>query len=296
MKNASMNIQLVKHEDLDKQKWDSCVHYATRGNVYGYWWYLTNTVKEWDALVEGDYESVFPLFPLDSQILTTPDTIKEIGIYSINVLSMARVKAFLEAIPASYQQYSFTLNAGINWPTDSAIKPSTVYNHQLLLNTDYESLEKNYTPRVEAQMDLARDNRLILNSNLKPEKVADFYRIHTKDHTIGINYNFHAYQRIMYNALHRGNGFASGVMTDKEEYLACGFFIFSHGKILRLISNVSLRGIKMGANTLLFDMLIRGNAGRPVLLDFNSFNEKSFAKDFGAVTVPHYRVESGLGS
>lgn len=285
-----MKIKLVKHEALDKQKWNSCVHYATRGNVYGYWWYLTNTVKEWDALVEGDYESVFPLFPLDSQILTTPDTIKEIGIYSINVLSMSRVKAFLEAIPASYQQYNFMLNAGINWPTDFALKPITVYNHQLLLDTDYESIEKNYDSVIEKDMDLARENRLILNSNLKPEKVADFYRIHTKDKT-NLNHNFHAYQRIMYNALHRGNGFATGVMNEKQEYLACGFFIFSHGKIMRLISNVSPRGIKQGANTLLFDMLIRGNAGRPVILDFNSYTENSFAKKFGATAVPQYRLE-----
>jgi len=284
-----MNIELVKHEDLDKTKWNSCVHYATRGNVYGYWWYLTNTVKEWDALVEGDYETVFPLFPLDSPILTTPDTIKEIGIYSINLLSMSRVKAFLEAIPASYQQYNFMLNAGINWPKEFAIKPTTVYNHQLLLDKDYDTLEKNYLPQVDEKMDLARTNRLILNSNLKPEKIADFYRIHTKDKT-NVNHNFHAYQRIMYNALHRGNGFGSAVMNEKAEYLACGFFIFSHGKILRLLSNVSPRGIKQGANTLLFDMLIRGNAGRPVILDFNSYTENSFAKDFGAKEVPQYRL------
>ncbi len=284
-----MNIQLVKHKDLDKTKWNSCVHFATRGNVSGYWWYLANTVKEWDGLVEGDYETVFPLFPLDSQILTTPDTIKEIGIYSINVLSRPRVKAFLEAIPASYQQYNFMLNEGINWPTDFAIKPTIVYNHQLRLDKDYETLEKDYLPRVEEQMDLARTNRLILNSNLKPEKIADFYRIHTKDKT-NVVHNFHAYQRIMYNALHRGNGFGSAVMNEKQEYLACGFFIFSHGKIIRLLSNVSPRGIKQGANTLLFDMLIRGNAGRPVILDFNSYTENSFAKDFGASTVPQYRV------
>jgi len=285
-----MDIKLIRFEDLDKKKWNSCVHYATRGNVYGYWWYLANTVKEWDALVEGDYQTVFPLIPLDSPILETSELIKELGIYSINVLSPPRVKAFLEAIPSSYQQYNFILNAGINWPNDFSIKPATVYNHQLLLDSTYEELEVNYSPRVEEQMDLARTNRLILNSNLKPEKVADFYRIHTKNKT-NINYNFHAYQRIMYNALHRGNGFASGVMNEKQEYLSCGFFIFSHGKILRLISNVSPRGIKAGANTLLFDMLIRGNAGRPVLLDFNSFEENSFAKDFGAKKVPQYLVK-----
>ena len=119
------------------------------------------------------------MIPLDSPILETPKTIQELGLYSINVLSPPRVKAFLEAIPSSFQQYNFILNAGINWPNDFSIKPTTVYNHQLLLDSTYEDLEANYLPQVEEQMDLARTNRLILNSNLKPEKVADFYRIHT---------------------------------------------------------------------------------------------------------------------
>lgn len=285
-----MDIKLIRHADLDKTKWNSCVHYATRGNFYGYWWYLSNTVKEWDAIVEGDYETVFPLLPLDSTLLTTPDTIRELGIYSINVLSIPRVKAILDAIPPAYQHYRFTLNAGVNWPDDFFIKPATVYNHQLLMDKEYEAIEENYAPTIQDQMDQARANRLILTSNLKPERVADFYRIHTKDKT-DVNYNFHAYQRIMYNALHRGNGFASAVMNEHQEYLACGFFIFSHGKIMRLISNVSKNGFKQGANALLFDMLIRGNATRPVLLDFNSFEENSFAKDFGAKAIPHYHVE-----
>jgi len=285
-----MDIKLIRHEDLDKTKWNSCVHYATRGNVYGYWWYLSNTVKEWDALVEGDYETVFPLIPLDSEILTTPDTIQELGIYSINVLSKPRVKAILEAIPSSYQKYDFTLNVGINWPDTFSIEPTMVYNYQLLLDKEYEAIEEKYADTIHDQMDQARANRLILTSNLKPEKVADFYRIHTKDKT-DVNHNFHAYQRIMYNALHRGTGFASAILNEKQEYLACGFFIFSHGKILRLLSNVSQNGFKQGANALLFDMLIRGNATRPVLLDFNSFGEQSFAKDFGAVAVPQFHVK-----
>ncbi len=56
-----MNIRFVPQEDIDKTKWNSCVHYAINGNIFGYMWYLNNVAKKWDALVEEDYESVFPL-------------------------------------------------------------------------------------------------------------------------------------------------------------------------------------------------------------------------------------------
>ena len=57
-----MEIRFVKKEDIDKIKWNSCVHYAINGNIFGYMWFLDSVSKEWDALVEGDYESVLPLF------------------------------------------------------------------------------------------------------------------------------------------------------------------------------------------------------------------------------------------
>ena len=96
-------IRFIAHQDIDKVKWNSCVHYATNNNIFGYWWYLRNTAKEWDALVEGDYESVLPLISKPSAnvgSLYLPELIREAGIYSIHLLSHARVNAFLEAIPA----------------------------------------------------------------------------------------------------------------------------------------------------------------------------------------------------
>ena len=35
-----MDIHLVRREDIDKQLYNSCVHYATNGSIYGYDWYL----------------------------------------------------------------------------------------------------------------------------------------------------------------------------------------------------------------------------------------------------------------
>ena len=59
-----MEVRFVEHKDIDRPRWDGCVHYANNSLVYAYSWYLDNVSgEEWDALVEGDYESVMPLIP-----------------------------------------------------------------------------------------------------------------------------------------------------------------------------------------------------------------------------------------
>jgi hypothetical protein len=50
-----MAVRWVKREDIDKVKWNSCVHYAYNGNIFGYVWYLDFIGKSWndDILVSA---------------------------------------------------------------------------------------------------------------------------------------------------------------------------------------------------------------------------------------------------
>ena len=108
-----MDLLLVKKEDIDKTKWNSCVHYATNGNVFGYKWYLDSVSKEWDALIEGDYESVLPLFHTTSNPTSYRQSlIKESGIYSIHLLSQKRIENFIEAVPAAYKNIDIQFKNG----------------------------------------------------------------------------------------------------------------------------------------------------------------------------------------
>ena len=63
-----VNIRYVKHTDIDKVKWDACIHNAPNGLIYAYSYYLDIMSKNWDALIlskgllsENDYEAVMPL-------------------------------------------------------------------------------------------------------------------------------------------------------------------------------------------------------------------------------------------
>lgn len=293
-----MEIRLVKQEEIDKVKWNSCVHYSNNGNVFGYKWYLDHIAKDWDGLVEGDYESVFPLVwrkgMWGGKVLYQPNLMRELGIFTINAPSPARVKAFLKAIPAEYKQVEIVLNEQNPFSGLKDFQQSQLTNHQMLLTKSFEELEKSFSPAVEGAVEKAAKAEIMLDSNIKPEKIADFYLKHTSD-TKGKDRNFHALQRIMYNVLHRGWGFASAARSKEGELLAANFFIYSHNTVMSLLPLESPAGRQVGALTFLFHMLIRTHATRPMILDFNTDQPDEFALGFGAQSNPYLRIERKVG-
>ena len=173
--------------------------------------------KDWDALVDGDYESVFPLAwgkdALGRNILRQPILIRELGIFSVHILSPKRIGAFLDAIPADYQSIQIALNERNTFETNKSFQWNAKPNHQLLLTDGYTAVSKQYDEKLKANLEEQQDH-LIPISNIKPERLADFYRQHSKDKKQREE-KFHAVQRIMYNAMHRGIGFTTGI-TDLQ--------------------------------------------------------------------------------
>lgn len=293
-----MDIRLIRQEDIDKVKWNSCVHYANNGNIFGYKWYLDHVAKDWDGLVEGDYESVFPLVwrkgLWGGRVLYQPDLMRELGIYTINAPSSKRIKTFLAAIPSEYKQIDIVLNEQNHYPSVPEFTTATHINHQLLLARPFEELEEAFSPAVHEATEKASKAGIILDSNVKPEAIADFYKRHSPEKK-GKDRNFHTIQRIMYNVLHRGWGFASAARSTSGELLAVNFFIFSHNTIMSLLPLESPQGREVGALLYLFQMLIRLQANKPLILDFNTMEPDALAEAFGAQTNPYLRVSRRQG-
>ena len=153
----------------------------------------------------------------------------------------------------------------------------------------YEDLANNFSRDLLLKLEKAEQSRLLPSNQLKPEIVAAFYKKH-QPRSKNLEQNFHALQRIMWNALHRGWGVASGVYTSDKELLAVNFFLFSHNKIISLMPTVSKKGKEMGALEYLFNMVVKINAGKSSILDFNTFSTDNLAKDFGAKPNDFYQI------
>ena len=287
-----MDVRFVPQEEIDKIKWNSCVHYAPNGNIFGYKWFLDAVAKDWDALVEGDYQSVMPLVWTKSfwgkKFLTQPSLIRELGVYTVNVLSKPRIQAFLKAIPKEFVNGKVVMNEQHIARHLDGFNYQAFKNYQLLLNQDYESIRSAYLGSMLEELEKAQEASIIPVNSLKPERIADFYKANHAGRE-NLEWEFHALQRIMYNALHRGWGFATGIQNSDGELLAANFFLLSHHKVISLAPSVSKAGEKVGALPYLFDLVIRNNAQRPGILDFNL--DESWIRGFGAISNTFFSVD-----
>lgn len=285
-----MEIRFIPQEEIDRQKWNSCIHYAPNGHIFGYKWFLDQTAKRWDALVEGDYESVMPLphrhHWLYGAALTQPPLVRELAVYSVRALSPARIAAFWDAVPAEYRQVDLAVEPRSR-PADW--KTSEQPTYFLSLREAYELIAEKYSPELLARARRVQEADLIPLSSVKPERLADLYReLHRPPRED--DFVFHALQRIMYQVLHRGWGFASGIINREEQLLAAAFFIYSHGRALPLLALETPAGQAQDALVFLYDTFIRAHATRPLVLDFNN-TPADLAKGFGALSQPVVRVQ-----
>ncbi len=287
-----MSIRLVPREEIDKIKWNSCVHYATNGSIFGYMWYLDATARHWDALVEGDYESVMPLtyasLRWGNEGLIQPPLIRELAIYSVNPPSDQRNQAFWDALPDKYKVIDLQLDS-FSSPKGDQWQKAERTNYYLPLASEYEQVSVNFTPELTEKLAVAMESDLFPSSSLKPERIAELYRQENGPIKEEV---FHGLQRIMYNLLHRGWGFATGVMNREKELLAADFFVFSHGRVMSLAPSVTAAGQQVYAKEHLYDAIIRNFAGKPQALDFNTApGEDDFAKRFGALNYEYFDLQ-----
>jgi len=79
---------------------------AVNGMVYGCSWYLDIVCPEWEALVQDDYEAIFPLTcnrKFGIRYLYQPFFTQQLGIFSRGLLSGELVEKFLDAIPVHFR-------------------------------------------------------------------------------------------------------------------------------------------------------------------------------------------------
>ncbi len=287
-----MQIRYIPHEEIDRQLYNSCVHYAPNGRAWAYKWYLDATARRWGVLVEGEYESVMPL-PSERtwsgrERLVLPPFTPALGVFSVHVLSQKRMGYFLREADARFEivDFSFTGEPARNEELDDwHWRPERNY----LLAVDsrpYEEIAQHYDSDLLRSLARADEANLLVHGNQKPERVAEFMAKHyRRGQTLQ-----HPLLRILYNALHRGWGWTTAVTDQNGELLATNAFFFTHGRIASLAPTQSPAGAKVGALDLLFDYALRQAAGRPTTVDFVSTDAEQYTR-FGAQPERYWGVQ-----
>lgn len=278
---------MIKHlvsNQIDHEKWDECINSSFNGNAYVLSWYLNFTHPEWEALVDGDYETVMPL-PVSRKLgisyVLQPFFIQQLGVFSRIKLYPDKIKEFLDGIPSKIKYLDFNLN--IHNKTDG-LDLSSVKNRNFMLDLvlDYKSLKSNYSDNTKRNVNKALNNQLQLLKNIKPSELIKLFRDNKgSELNTYTDEDYKTLERIIYMSMHKGVGYIYGVYDTENQLCAAAFFLRHHNSLIFLFSGSNERARKNRAMFFLLDSIIKNNSPSPVTLDFEGSNDDNLARFYG---------------
>ena len=106
-----MKILHLRHNEIDRTRWDATIAHSLCDLPYAYSWYLDVVCPLWEALATDDYEYVMPL-PLKKKwgisYLIHPIWVQQLGIFSAQEVTTEIFESFRRRIP--YLVYDFNIN------------------------------------------------------------------------------------------------------------------------------------------------------------------------------------------
>ncbi len=120
-------LKYIKHQEIDFKKWDNTVLHSQIPFVFAQSFYLNATCANWDALVIGDYETIFPITyktKFGYRYLPQPPFTSQLGAYG--KLSMEAEQQFYKYILEHFRLIDLELNVS-NQLQSEFISPKNTY-------------------------------------------------------------------------------------------------------------------------------------------------------------------------
>ena len=293
-------IRYFNNQEIDKQKWDACIKESFNGLVYAFSWYLDIVTEDWEALVENDYERVFPLIPGKKggvNYLYQARFTQQLGVFSINILTEEVVSSFLNAIPKKFKFAEINLNT-FNKVSPGKYKIYKWLNHELDLINSYSHIFKNYSTNLKRNIKKAEKSGIYLNKNVKPDEIIKLFRENRgrKIKTL-TEVDYMKLKRLSYMGIYKGVVQTFGVYTNKNELCAGAIFVRSKNKMIFLFSGLSQVGKDTNAMAYLINSFIKEYSQQHITLDFEGSNDPNLArfyKSFGSKECyyPHIKINN----
>lgn len=288
-----MEIQYLKHHQIDKAKWDACIGSSRNRMVYAQSWYLDIVIKGWDALVAGNYDAVMPLTigkKYGINYLYQPFFTQQLGVFSKFEIDKKTMDEFVKAIPAKFRFVEINLNKANNYPIEGFQIRKNV-NIELKLDRPYKELSSGFSTNTKRNLKKAIQNDLTVLDNIPPEELIQLFRKNLGQEIKNIKTrHYHSLKQIMDKSLQEQNAEIYGVKSADGLLNAGAFFLQSFDSYIFLFSATNDESKENGAMFLIIDQFIKKHAGSSYTLDFEGSNIKSLArfyKGFGA-EVFHY--------
>lgn len=150
-----MKILHLRHNEIDRTRWDATIAHSLCDLPYAYSWYLDVVCPMWEALATEDYAYVMPL-PLKKKwgisYLIHPIWVQQLGVFSAHEVTTEIFESFRRRIP--YFVYDFNinyLNKGC-LSNCSSVKANLIIPH----NKDIDTIRKGYNSNTKRNISKAQ--------------------------------------------------------------------------------------------------------------------------------------------
>lgn len=287
-------IRFLKHNKIDKVKWDLCINNSINPSIYALSWYLDIVAKNWNALVEDDYISVFPI-PIKNKFgikySLQPYWTQQLGLFSTKNNTKHELQEFLNLIPNSIFFYQINLNFGLLVDKFKKLKVVNNNNFCLELNQDFETIYSNFSKNLKRN--LKQCNNLNVSRDLNIFEIIELFK--TEKGKLIKNLNEYSYNLLIEIAksAKNNNQLELWGAFDGEKLCAGAMFVLYKNKAVLIFSGVSLIGKTNNSMHYLISEFIKVHQKSNLVLDFEGSNIESLARfyrSFGAVNIPYSTI------
>ncbi|HNW56751.1 MAG TPA: hypothetical protein PLR88_02820 [Bacteroidales bacterium] len=287
-------IEYYKHNEIDKEQWDNCVKNSPGVKPYAFSWYLDIMSPGWEALVDDDYDSVFPVpcfRKFGMQYIATPNFLQQLGAFSPDKPEVNAAAEFFDYMPDLYWLIDLCIAQKID---ADGYKVTARVNFELDLEKPYEILWNNFSHHCKKNIESGEKNQPVLTSDITPKELIDLFLVNRGKELKGIKpRDYQRLNNLMDFCLKNNKGRIVGV-KDEGERLIFGIFIveIEGRKTLLFVVNTPESRAKR-INYYVVNEIIKEYSSTKTILDFagsSIISIASFMESFGCITVPYYRV------
>jgi hypothetical protein len=283
-----------KNEEIDKAKWDNCIENTPGAKPYAYSWYLDIMAPGWQALVDDDYDAVFPVPGFSRygiQYIATPVFLQQLGAYSPDKSVSLAIGEFLDYMPDFFKLIDLCIGQKI---ATSGYKVTEKVNFELDLSRPYETIYQGFSDHCKRNVRTSAKKSPDLISDITPDEIIELF-INNKGQSIeGIKVrDYQRLKNLMDFCLINKKGKLIGVRGTGKKLIYGIFVVEIPGikTLLFVVNTPQSRERRIGY--FVINELIRTYSSTKTILDFSGSSIPSvaaFVESFGCTKMPFYRI------
>jgi len=283
-----------KHNEIDREQWDNCIKNSPGIKPYAYSWYLDIMSPGWEALIDDDYDSVFPVpcfRKFGIQYIATPIFLQQLGAFSPDKPASNAIVEFLDYMPEFYKLIDLCVGQSI---ITDGYKITEKANLELDMSVLYDVLRNGFTTDCRRNINIASKMKLELTNDVSPEELIMLFIKNTRMKIKGVKTrDYDRLKNLIHFCIKNNKGKIIGVRATRKRLIFGLFLVQIPGSVTVLFTANSQESRDSRIGYFVINEIIKNNSSTKTILDFAGSSIPSiasFMESFGSVNNPFYRI------